>query len=158
MENLEQLLARHPFFEGITPEQIAFIAGCGKNAQFKAGAMLFREGAPANDLFVVREGIVAVEISSPKLGPVAIHTVHAGDVLGWSWLIPPYVWHFDGRAVDAVRVTVLDGKCLRGKLEADPALGFALMRRFSGILEARLQSTRLQLIEALEASAEKDAR
>jgi CRP/FNR family transcriptional regulator, cyclic AMP receptor protein len=158
MENLEQLLARHPFFEGISEEQVAFIAGCGRNAQYKPGAMLFREGTPANELYVVREGVVRVEIASPKLGPVAIHTVHAGDVVGWSWLIPPYFWHFDGRAVDSVRVTVLDGKCLRGKLENDTALGFALMRRFSGILEARLQSTRLQLIEALEAAAEKDAR
>jgi hypothetical protein len=70
--------------------------------------------------------------------------------MGWSWLFPPYTAHFDARAVEPIRATVLDGACLRRKCEADPALGYEIMKRFSGILIERLQSTRRQLVDAFE--------
>ncbi len=68
-------------------------------------------------------------------------------MIGWSWLFPPYRWHFDARALEVVRVTAFDGACLRGKCEADPAFGYALMSRFAQILIERLQWTRLRLLD-----------
>ncbi len=157
METIEQLLSRHAFFTGLRPEQIRLVAGCGRNVQFKPGAMLFRAGDPADEFFVIRDGSVRVEIHSPRLGPIAIQTAHPGEILGWSWLLPPYRWHVDGLAVEAVRATAMDGRCLRGKFASDPALGYAVMQRLAGILSQHLQSTRLQLIEAVEAVSEKPA-
>ena len=64
-----------------------------------------------------------------------IETIDAGEVVGWSWLFPPYRWHFDARAVDAdVRAIAFDGACLRGKCEDDPALGYELMKRFAQVM------------------------
>ncbi len=154
MERLEHLLSQQPFFAGLKPAQIELIAGCGRNTHFKAGEMLLRIGDPADEFFLVREGAVRIEVPSPRLGPITIETIHAGGMLGWSWLIPPYRWHFDAQAVDAVRATALDGRCLRGKFEGDPALGYAIMQRFAGVILQRLQSTTLRFIEAVESAAE----
>ncbi len=88
-----------------------------------------------------------MEIHLPQGGSLVLDTIGPGEVLGWSWLFPPYRWHFDARAVDDVRAIALDGACLRGKCEQDPQLGFELVRRFAQLVLDRLQSTRLRLVD-----------
>ena len=83
----------------------------------------------------------------PARGAVVIETIEAGEVVGWSWLFPPYQWHFDARAVSLVRATSFDGVCLREKCEQDPAFGYDLMSRFTQVLIERLQWTRLRLLD-----------
>jgi CRP-like cAMP-binding protein len=90
---------------------------------------------------------VALEIVAPQRGPIIVETLGEGDILGWSWLIPPYNWHFDARAVELTRAIALDGKCLRTKCEADHDLGYELLKRFTNIMEQRLEATRLQLLD-----------
>ena len=97
--------------------------------------------------FAIRHGTVALETYVPQRGGVTIETLHGGDVLGWSWLFPPYRCHFDARARTLVRALALDGVCLRGKCEADPKLGYELMSRFAQVLIERLQWTRLRLLD-----------
>ena len=95
----------------------------------------------------LRRGRVAIEVYSPGRGPIVIETLNPGAVIGWSWLVPPYRWHFDARAVDAVGAVAVDGACLRDKAEADPALGYELMKRVTAVLLERLQMTRLRLLD-----------
>jgi CRP/FNR family transcriptional regulator, cyclic AMP receptor protein len=147
VEPLEVLLREHPFFRGLAEPDITFIAGCGRNVVFETGEYLFREGGEANQLFILRRGRVALETLAPGRGAVVIDTSEAGDVIGYSWLFAPYRWHFDGRALEPVRAVALDGVCLRGKCEADPRLGYELMKRVASILIRRLQSARLRLID-----------
>ncbi len=79
--------------------------------------------------------------------PIVIETIEAGEVLGWSWLFPPYRWHFNARALEPIRAIMLDGVCLREKGEIDHDLGYELVKRMAHILIERLQSTRLQLLD-----------
>ena len=147
MQGLEELIAASPVFAGLSPAHLQLIAGCGANEHFSAGAQLFREGAPADRFFLIREGAVALEVDAPGRGALVIETLQRGEVVGWSWLFEPYLWQFDGRAVAPTRVVAFDGACLRGKCEADHELGFQLMRRFAASLIERLQATRLQLLD-----------
>jgi CRP/FNR family cyclic AMP-dependent transcriptional regulator len=147
IETLDALLREHPFFRDLGEDNIKFIAGCGRNVAFEPGAYLFREGEEADRLYILRHGRVALEIVVPGRGPVVIDTPEAGDVVGFSWLFPPYVWRFDGRVVEQVRAVSLDGVCLRGKCEDDPKLGYELMQRFASILLRRMHSARLRLID-----------
>jgi CRP-like cAMP-binding protein len=147
METLAPILTRHPFFQGLEPRHIELLVGCASNVRFPAGEFLFRAGEPANQFFLVREGRVALEIAPPGASPHTVQTVGSGDVLGWSWLIPPYHWKFDARAVDETRALALDGQCLRTKCEEDHDLGYELLKRFAQIMEERLQATRLQLLD-----------
>jgi CRP-like cAMP-binding protein len=147
MATLDALLRDVPFFEGITGEHLELLAGCASNVRFQSGEHLFREGDPADTFFVLRHGAVALETFVPARGPITIETIEAGEVIGWSWLFPPYRWHFDATALSLVRATAFDGACLRDKCEADPALGYELMKRFAQVVIERLQWTRLRLLD-----------
>jgi CRP-like cAMP-binding protein len=151
METLEPILAQHPFLKELEPRHLRILVGCASNVRFNAGQILFHEGEEANQFYMIRQGKVAVEILAPELGPITIQTVGEGDVLGWSWLIPPYRWRFDARAVELTRAITLDGKCLRQKSEEDHDLGYELLKRFSGIIVERLEAARLQLLDIYKA-------
>ena len=145
--SLSTLLADVPLLAGLPAERLELLAGCASNVRFHEGQVLFRESDPADTFYVVRHGSVAVETFVPARGPMMIETVEPGEVLGWSWLFPPFRWHFDARALTVVRATAIDGACLRGKCDADPALGYDLMSRFAQVLIERLQWTRLRLLD-----------
>ncbi|HSD00828.1 MAG TPA: cyclic nucleotide-binding domain-containing protein [Gaiellales bacterium] len=147
METIESLLRDVPLFEGLSPDQLETIAGCGTNVQFAEGELLFKDRDPAECFYVLRHGNVALETFVPTRGSVVIETIEAGEVVGWSWLFAPYRWHFDARALSLVRATSFDGVCLRGKCEDDPKLGYALMSRFAQVMIRRLQWTRLRLLD-----------
>jgi CRP-like cAMP-binding protein len=145
--SLDELLADVPLFAGLGDDRLALLAGCAGNVHFDAGAQLFREGDEADTFYVVRHGDIAIETFVPSRGPVTIETLGAGEAVGWSWLFAPYRWHFDARALSAVRATAFDGACLRGKCEADPAVGYELMGRFAQLMIERPQWTRLRLLD-----------
>lgn len=146
MKSIEDLVREHPFFQGLDAAYIRLIADCGKNVHFAAGDTIFREGEAADFFFLLRAGRVALQTAFPGKSRT-LQTLSAGDVLGWSWLFPPYRWHYDAKALKSVRAVALDGACLRRKCEADPKLGYEMMKRFSRIMLERLQATRMQLLD-----------
>jgi CRP-like cAMP-binding protein len=147
LRKIDSLLAEVPAFAGLDPAQLTLIAGCGQNVHFEAGSQLFREGDPADTFYVIRHGAVALDIHVPAREPVTVETLHGNDLLGWSWLFPPYKWSFDGRTVEEVSAISLDGACLRGKCDDDHELGYELMKRFAQVVVERLQATRLRLLD-----------
>jgi CRP/FNR family transcriptional regulator, cyclic AMP receptor protein len=146
VRTIDELIADTPTFQGMAPEHLELIAGCAWNEHFRAGTMLLREGDPAERFYVVRHGVIALEIHAPG-GPLMISTFSDGEVVGWSWLFAPYRWQMDGRVVEECSVVTFDGACLRGKCEADHELGYQLMSRFAALVLDRLQTTRLQLLD-----------
>ena len=147
MQTIEQLLGEAATFEGMSPEYLALIAGCAQNRTFEGGEYLLREGDPADRFYVIRRGRVAMEIFVPERGAVTIETIDDGDLLGWSWLVPPYRSHLDARALGDVHTISFDATCLRGKSDEDPVLGYELMRRFIPVIVERLQATRVRMLD-----------
>jgi CRP/FNR family transcriptional regulator, cyclic AMP receptor protein len=147
MQTLDELVGESVVFEGLDQAQLGLIAGCGHIEAIAEGERLFREGDAADTFFLLRRGRVALTTHVPGRGDVVIDTLEAGEVIGWSWLFEPYRWHFDARAVENTGVIAFDGSCLRGKCEADHALGYELMRRFAQVLIDRLQHTRTRLLD-----------
>ena len=147
MEDLKNILAAHPFFKGLNEEYFALIVGCASNMRVDAGKMIHREGEDADHFYLIRSGKVTLQMMTPNKGPIIIETLAEGDILGWSWLVPPYIWHFDAKAMDLTRMIALDGKCLRTKCENDHHLGYELLKRSANIMVKQLESTRLQLLD-----------
>jgi CRP-like cAMP-binding protein len=147
MRTIEAGLYDAPLFQGLGAEHLELIAGCGANVRFREGELLFRDGEEASTFYLLRHGSVALETFVPARGAVTIETQEPGEVVGWSWLFPPYRWHLDARALSLVRATSFDGACLRMKCEADPRLGYDLMSRFAQVIIDRLQWTRLRLLD-----------
>ncbi|MCX7983979.1 MAG: cyclic nucleotide-binding domain-containing protein [Bacteroidetes bacterium] len=147
MEDLKRILVEHPFFKDLHQEYLELIVGCASNVRFDAGQKLFTEGTEANEFYLIRVGKVAIELKVPGQREIIIQTLQEGDIIGWSWLMPPYVWHFDARAVELTRAIALDGKCLRTKCELDKNLGYELLKRFSSVMVQQFEATRLQLLD-----------
>jgi CRP-like cAMP-binding protein len=150
METLQRILTDHPFARGLNERHLELLVGCASNVRFEAGQLLFREGEEANQFYLIREGKVAVELFAAERGLINILTLGGGEVLGWSWLVPPYRWRFDAHAIESTRTIALDGKCLREKSERDHDLGYELLKRIAHTMEERLQATRLQLLNVYE--------
>jgi CRP/FNR family cyclic AMP-dependent transcriptional regulator len=147
METLEGILSAHPFFHDLPPRHLGLLIGCASNVRFEPGQFLFRTGEEANQFFLIRHGRVALEITAPGRRPLTLQTLGEGEILGWTWLIPPYHWMFDAQAIEQTRAVALDGRCLRGKCEADHDLGYELLKRFAQVMEQRLVAARLQLLD-----------
>ena len=147
MRTLEGVLAGHPFFDGMEPRYLVLAVGCASNLRFNAGELICREGQPADHFYLIRAGKIALEIHVPGRGGRTIQTLGAGEILGWSWLVPPYNWRFDARAAEMTRAIVFDGKCLRDKCETDHELGYELQKRVIAILGEYLDATRFRLLD-----------
>jgi len=147
METLERILKEHPFLADLSPEYVKLIVGCASNVVFNRDEFLFREGEDADTFYIIREGKVVIETYAPQKGAITIQSREAGEVTGWSWLVPPYKWYFDARAAEKTRAIALDGKCLRDKCEEDHDLGYELMKLFALIISDQLNATRLQLMD-----------
>jgi CRP/FNR family transcriptional regulator, cyclic AMP receptor protein len=144
---IAQLVATHPLLAGLPGDAVGEVAGCARNVAYAPGDLLLAEGDVADTLFLVRRGRIAIEIHAPDRGPIVVETVGPGATVGWSWLFPPHRWQFDARAVDAVGVIAVDGKCLRAKADADDAFGHQLVTRMASVLLERLQATRIRLLD-----------
>jgi CRP/FNR family transcriptional regulator, cyclic AMP receptor protein len=147
IQSLESIIRDDPFFKGIPAEHLEMIAGCAKNVQFRDKHFIFLEGDPANEFYFIREGLVSVELVIPNRGATTVQTLGEGDILGWSWVSPPYHWHFNAKTLQRTRALVFDAKCLRAKCEQDHDLGYEMLKRFANLITARLDATRLQLLD-----------
>ncbi len=138
----------HPFLLAMSPAHLDALATCAMPTRFEAGQLIFREGEIANRFYLLTEGRVQLEAEAADRPGIPVAELNAGDVLGWSWLFPPYTWNFTARAIEPVKALFFYGTWLRERCEAEPALGYELMKRTSALVIRRLQATRQQLVRA----------
>lgn len=144
---IEGFLARQDFFSGLDPESVAFLAACATRRRVEAGDTLFRHGEDARRFFLLCSGRVSVEIPAIEGPRLEVQRLGAGEMLGWSWLIPPYKWSFQARALEASEVIEFDGEQVRARCEQYPAFGYEMMRRFSGLMSERLEAARHRMMD-----------
>jgi CRP/FNR family transcriptional regulator, cyclic AMP receptor protein len=147
MRSIADYLGVHPFFAGLDAASVQELAGCARNEHVRASQYLFREGGTAEHFYVVMHGRIALELTSPAAGALVLETAGDGDVLDWPWLIPPYRWMYDARAVEPTSVVSLESACLRGKCDADPRLGYEFVQRVAQVMAGRLLATRVRLLD-----------
>jgi CRP-like cAMP-binding protein len=142
---LKARVAAHPFLTGMSEHHIRLLADCAMRSHFRAGEVIFRENEAANRFYLVEHGKVVLE-SSTLDEPVKIDEIGDGDLLGWSWLFPPYAWHFSARALEDTTAIFFYGTVLRDYCEKDHSLGFELFKRMSVVMLRRLQAARRKLL------------
>lgn len=147
MQTHDDILAAHPFFAELRAQAMPLISACASSLHVGAGTYIFHEGEEALHFYILSEGKVLLEAFDARLGAVPIETIAAGEVLGWSWLFPPYHWHFSARAIEPVQAVTLDAHCLREACERDHDFGYLLVKQVAQVMMQRLQATRLQLLD-----------
>ena len=143
---IAQRVGEHPFLRGLTHDQLTLLADCALPAQFKAGQIIFQEGEKAKLFYLIEKGKVVLESKGEFGEPVVIDTIGAGDLLGWSWMMPPYKWRFTARAVEPTEAIYFAGTILREYCERDHSLGFELHKRLSAVMMKRLQTARRKML------------
>jgi CRP-like cAMP-binding protein len=143
---MRELLAAQPVLKGLEAADLDLIAGCARNEVVAAGTVLAHDDEPANRFFVIREGLVALELPTAT-GALVLETLTAGELVGFSWIFPPYRWVCDVVAVEDTRLVSIDAACLRDKCEAEPVFGYRVMKRFAEVVVGRLNATRLRLLD-----------
>jgi CRP-like cAMP-binding protein len=147
VETLERVLRRHPFLQGLPDRYLQLMVGCASQVLLRPGEFVFRMGEVAHRFYLIRHGRVALELYTAERGPITIQTVGEGEAFGWSWLVPPYRWNLDARAVEQTLALSFDAACLRGKFEDDHDLGYELYKRFAPMIAQRLNATQLQVLD-----------
>lgn len=138
-------LSRLPFLHGMDWRHLEAMAACALPARFEENETLFNAGETANRFYILLSGRIVLETDGPSGRPVEIQVIEAGDVVGWSWLFPPYQWRFSARTLGPVEAVFFAGPQLREVADADPAFCCALWKRMSGVMLSRLQATRARL-------------
>lgn len=151
-ETLDRAVAAHPFLLAMSEHHIRLLADCAMQTHFETDQIIFRQGETANRFYLVEKGKVALEATASGDEAVTIDVIAGGDLLGWSWLFPPYVWHFSARAIEPTSALFFYGTVLREYCEKDATLGFELFRRMSEVMTRRLQSARAKLLKAYAAN------
>jgi CRP-like cAMP-binding protein len=146
-------MSEHPFFADLPAAQRAALIACAHSVRFAPSAYMLQMNAPADTLYLIDRGRVVLELSEPGRGPTQVEEVRAGDVLGLSWLFPPYRWHLDARAVDEVEATALAADQVRRLMDADAQLGRTLAMRLLATVYHRLERTRLQRLDVYRGRA-----
>ncbi len=148
--DLRARVGAHPFLAEMEPHHLDLLAGCASIKQFEKGEVIFRAAEPADGFYLIENGSVALEGSVFEHGAITTDTLVAGEPLGWSWMFPPYAWHFSARAIEPTTALFFDAAVLHKYCNEDLTLGHQLFRRMSEVMVRRLQASRAKLIEALK--------
>lgn len=153
MSEERQLVGALPLLRGLPSEQIARLAAVACHVSLPRNHPLFEEGAPADRFWIVDAGEVALDVLVPGVGRLVIETLGRGDVVGLSWLVPPYQWQFGAVCTRAMQAFEFDARAVRAAFAQDPEFGFAIATRFMTVASHRLQATRTRLLQPRSASS-----
>ena len=150
-------ISAHPFFAALTDAQLAALSEDAITETFTAGQRLFDEGGIADRFWLIEQGNIALDMRIPGRGDQIVETLGPGTALGWSWLHPPYRWHFGAMARIATTAIAFDAASVRRRCDADPAFGYAMLRAFTPVITERLQATRLRLLDLYATPSQRHA-
>ncbi len=144
---IDKYLSKQEFFAGLSTEFIDFLASCARERQIDRDQIVFHHGERARAFYLVCEGRVAVQIPAITGPTLEVQSLGEGEVLGWSWLIPPYRWNFQAKAEEPSELLEFDGQALLARCEEDPKFGYELLKRFAGLMSERLDAARQKMMD-----------
>ena len=146
-QSIEDYLSEHAFFSGLDDSFVKFLSNSAAELQIKKGEVLFKQGTHADKFYLLRNGQVSVQVPA-LMGPsLEIQSLGEDQILGWSWLIPPYKWNFNARAVEDSELLEFDGAVILARCEEDPKFGYELFKRFAALMSERLDAARQKIMD-----------
>ncbi len=143
----KELIAGHPFFKGLNARFVQMLMEISKFASYDIGETIISEGGDADRFFLIHRGTLSLEAYVPGKGLITVQILGAGEVLGCSWLYPPYRWRFSAQTLEETDVTVFEARALREQAITNPEFGYELAYRVGEIAWQRLQATRALLVD-----------
>ena len=146
-QTIEDYLSTHAFFSGMEGSFVKFLSNSATELRIKEGEVLFQQGKRADKFYLLRNGRISVQVPA-LMGPVLeIQALDKDQILGWSWLIPPYRWNFLARALEDSDLLEFDGSAILARCEEDPNFGYELFKRFASLMSERLDAARQKMMD-----------
>src|ERR1700757_3595217 len=146
-EPIATRVALHPFLAGMSRAQLALLTDCAMATHFQKGQTILHEGEFANRFYLIESGKIVLESLDASGKPLVIEPISSGDLLGWSWMFPPYTWQFTARAIEPTAAIFFYGTILREYCEKEHSLGYELLKRMSAVMVKRLQAARETMVD-----------
>jgi CRP-like cAMP-binding protein len=118
-----------------------------REASFESGTRLFEEGGHADRFWIVRTGVVALDLHVPGRRAAVVESLGHGELVGWSWHFPPYVWQLGAEVTHPVRAWEFEAETVRAMCADDPALGRAVATWVGRVVAHRLHASRIRLLD-----------
>lgn len=144
---IKEQLAKQKFFDGLDENYLDFLAENAEIRSLREDEVLFRHGKRADSFYLVTKGRISLEVAAIEGPPLELQGMQAGAIIGWSWLIAPYEWHFQARAEEPSEVIRFDGDAVFQRCEDDADFGYEMLKRFSGLMSERLSFARRKMME-----------
>jgi len=148
--------SRAPVLEGIPSASVERIRSRGRDLRFDSNQLLFRRGDAAEDLMILREGVVGLFFPIHILGAdreITLENKEAGDLVAWSALVPPHRFTLSARCTAACEVTALSREVLLDEFQRDPQVGYLFMRNLAGVIGRRLELLQTSWLADLQSRA-----
>ena len=146
-QSITEYLSAHEFFSEFSDDVLKFLCECSSTREIKKGQILFLQGEHADKFYVVRSGLISIQMPAIMGPALEIQAVDEDQVLGWSWLISPYQWNFQTKAEDDSELLQFDGAAILARCEQDPKLGFELVKKFAALMSVGLNTARLKMMD-----------
>lgn len=145
-QSIAEYLSSHEFFFGLNDNFLQFLCECASEFAIKKGQILFQQGENADKFYIVRSGRISIQIPA-IIGPnLEIQTLGKDQVLGWSWLIPPFKWNFQAMPEEDSELIMFDGATILERCEQEPRFGYELLKKFSALMSIRLDAARQKMM------------
>jgi CRP/FNR family cyclic AMP-dependent transcriptional regulator len=144
---LDQLREKSALLQALTNTEVDLFESAATELRLSAGEVLFEEDGPADAFYIVVEGTIGLELTTPGKDPIVIQTLGAGDLVGVSWLFPPHRWNWRARAIVDSHLAAFDAALIRSKMEVNRDLALEVLTVVSREVAVRLHRTRVQLLD-----------
>lgn len=146
-----EVLRRYALFAELPPEALKDIAMFSEELTLETNAYLFKEGDIANKMYLIISGGIDLQLEIHTAGTehTDVETVVPGEMLGWSALIEPHIYHMSAVSTTFSRIVAIDGSQLQGYLSQHPEWGYKTLLRIARIIGDRLSRTRLRLMSIM---------
>ena len=146
-QSISDYLSSHAFFSGLDDSFMEFMVDAVGELSIEKNHILFRQGERADKFYLIRNGQVSVQVPAIMGPTLEIQSLGENQLLGWSWLMPPYRWNFQARAVVDSDLLEFDGSAILARCEQDPKFGYELFKRFAALMSERLDAARQKMMD-----------
>ncbi|MBI2830564.1 MAG: cyclic nucleotide-binding domain-containing protein [Chloroflexi bacterium] len=148
---VKQALAKSQVFSALNDVELRKVANLTTEKEYEAGATIFREGEPAEELLVVQHGKIALQMSlsapaSQTTRRITVDIVGPNEIVGWSALVEPHVITLSSVCLQPVKALSVDGIKLRSLLGANHHIGYQVLSELIKVVASRLDDTRRVLV------------
>lgn len=145
--NLAELREQSALLQALSNTEVGLFESAATELRIAAGDVLFEEDGPADVFYIVVEGKIGLELTSPGKEPIVIQTLGSGDLVGVSWLFPPHRWSWRARAIVDSELAAFDATTIRSEMEQNRDLAWEVLSVVAGEVVDRLHRTRVQLLD-----------